>query len=152
MNHIQTLARTNRPAFIEARRDHQKRLRALPVKMTRMEYAPSDHMANLPNKPVDVWQSRDFLALVYWDSMTDGTIQTRISINRAEIENDGNWKQGISWDELMRIKSEIGFADKWAVECFPPDSNVVNVANMRHLFIVPQPLFGWVPKSNTTPE
>jgi len=81
--------------------------------------------------------------MVYSDAQKDGTFITRISINRTEITNDGGWKDGISWEELMRIKSEIGYGEMWAVECFPPDSAVVNVANIRHLWIVPAPSFGW---------
>lgn len=37
-----------------------------------------------------------------------------------------------------------GLADSWAVEVFPADADVVNVANMRHLWILPDaPAFAW---------
>ncbi len=147
-NHITLLAKIDRPAFIVARRDHQKRLRAMPAKMTRMEQSRID-ATDSKQKPQQCWQSRDFLAMVYSDPQKDGTFITRISIQRTELQNDGTWKDGILWDEMMRVKSEIGFGDLWAVECFPPDSAVVNVANIRHIWIVPAPDFGW--NANKTP-
>lgn len=44
----------------------------------------------------------------------------------------------------MRLKAECGRGDKWAVELYPPDEAVVNVANIRHLWLLPEPpAFGW---------
>ena len=141
-NYITALAKHNRPAFNEARRDHQKRLRAMPVTMTRQDQSRIDAVES-KLKPQQVWESRNYLAMVHSDEQKDGTFITRISIIRTELQNDGRWKDGITWDELLRIKSEIGFGDLWAVECFPPDADVVNVANVSHLWIVPAPNFGW---------
>lgn len=43
---------------------------------------------------------------------------------------------------IVRISS--GFADSDAVEVYPAQTDVVNVANMRHLFVLPYPLtFAW---------
>ena len=68
----------------------------------------------------------------------------RISICRTMIANDGRWEDGMTWDDLMKIKNQIGYGDRWAVEVYPPDGNVVNVANMRHLWILPERLaVGW---------
>lgn len=44
-------------------------------------------------------------------------------------------KDGITWDELQRIKSECGFGGKDGVEMYPRDEDVVNTANIRHLYI-----------------
>lgn len=142
MTHIEIIAKIDRPAFNAARRDHQRRLRAMPVTMTRQDQARID-ATGAEAKPLQCWQSRDFLAMVYSDPQKDGTFITRISIQRTELQNDGTWKDGITWDDIHRIKREIGFGDLWAVECFPPDAAVVNVANIRHLWIVPTPAFGW---------
>ena len=86
-----------------------------------------------------VWRSRNFLAQLY----THETVP-RLSINRVALNGD-RWEDGITWDELMRVKRECGFADVWAVECFPPDREVVNVANQRHLWLIgnESPAFGW---------
>jgi hypothetical protein len=51
------------------------------------------------------------------------------------MADDGTWVENISWDELQRVKNEVGYSMFWAVEVFPPEKEVVNVANMRHLFI-----------------
>lgn len=61
----------------------------------------------------------------------------RLSVNRAAITADGGWRQDITWEELQRLKREAGYGDFDAVEVFPPDTDVVNVANMRHLWILP---------------
>jgi hypothetical protein len=54
------------------------------------------------------------------------------------------WVDGITWDQLQEIKRGVGLGDKLAVEVYPEDKNIVNVANMRHLFVLPErPLFAW---------
>ena len=58
----------------------------------------------------------------------------REDLKRTDLEDDA-----ITWDELQRLKAEAGFADRWAVEVFPPDAQVVNIANIRHLFLLPGP-------------
>lgn len=40
-------------------------------------------------------------------------------------------------DELQAIKDEIVGSDVWAMEAFPPRNEVINAANMRHLWLVP---------------
>ncbi len=70
----------------------------------------------------------------------------RLSICRTEITITGDWKADISWDDLQLIKAECGFGDRWAVEIFPPDPAVVNIANMRHLWLTLQPQFAWMQK------
>jgi len=59
----------------------------------------------------------------------------RLSVCRTSVQN-GEWVSEITWDELQRIKRECGRGDKDAVELYPADADVVNVANMRHLWIV----------------
>lgn len=69
----------------------------------------------------------------------------RISVNRTKVKPSGEWDDNLSWDELMQIKNELGFADEYAVEVYPKEKDVVNVANMRHLWVLPDSLrfFGW---------
>jgi len=87
-----------------------------------------------------VFLSRRFLVQVFQEE--NGII--RLSINRTKMRMDGKWETGISWDELQYIKKEIGFGDMYAIEIYPPEKDVINVANMRHLWILPQPLnVGW---------
>lgn len=43
----------------------------------------------------------------------------------------------ITWDELQRIKDELAGEDETAVEVYPAAENLVNKANLRHLWILP---------------
>lgn len=46
-------------------------------------------------------------------------------------------RDGISWDILQQIKNDILGKDVLAVEIYPPEDEVVNEINMRHLWAVP---------------
>lgn len=83
--------------------------------------------------PLELWQSRDWLVQVYQER---GGL--RVSVRRI------SGLDGITWDELQGVKAGIGRGDRWAVELYPPDDRVVNVANMRHLWLLdgPPPM-GW---------
>ena len=71
----------------------------------------------------------------------------RITVNRTMIDNKGRWLDNISWTALQNIKNELGYADKIAVEIFPKEKDIVNVANMRHLWILDDVQnIGWVKK------
>lgn len=83
--------------------------------------------------PRRAWRSRRFAAVLFDEGMKK---PNRLSVNRALIADDGGFVDGISWDELMQIKSECGFAAYDALELYPSDSTVVDVANMRHLWIL----------------
>lgn len=90
--------------------------------------------------PTEIRRSRDFLVQIY---PAPGA-SCRMSACRAKIRDDGNWEDGITWDELQKLKDQAGFGDSWAVEIYPPDQSVVNVANMRHLWILSEPpKFAW---------
>jgi len=69
----------------------------------------------------------------------------RLSVSRTEWdERTGRFRDGISWDDLQRLKAEAGFGDAWAVEIYPPEIEIINVAPMRHLWILAEaPAFGW---------
>lgn len=88
-----------------------------------------------------VFRSKDFLVQIFGEA--DGMV--RISINRTVLDGD-RWQDGITWDDLQRIKSQAGYADRVAVEIYPTDANVVDVANLRHLWVYPEGMklpFGW---------
>jgi len=98
---------------------------------------PNDGVKNR----TDVWLSRDFLVQAFKE-----TTSIRLSVNRTNVQADGRWLDGITWEELQDIKRQVGFGERFAVEVFPADSNLVNVANMRHLWILHKPIpdVGWV--------
>lgn len=117
----------------------------------KLEQMPKEEWEKLPSfqaaevKPFEVWRSRSFLVVLYLDQGFE-----RITINRAELRpgKGSHFTDRIHWDELQELKRQIGRAEAWAVECFPPDSQVVNVAYMRHLWLLPAPpAFGWKPKA-----
>lgn len=87
-----------------------------------------------------VWRSRHFLVQEF---KAPAPAQVRLSINRTSIVGD-RWTAGIEWEELQRLKNEVGYSHLDAVEVFPPTVDVVNVANMRHLWVLAEPLaFAW---------
>lgn len=93
-----------------------------------------------PTLPEEVWGSEQFLVQVY----KEGNGILRVSVNRAVLGLDNKWKDNVSWEELMEIKRQIGYADRYAVEVYPKDVDIVNKANMRHLWVLPEPLdIGW---------
>ncbi len=91
------------------------------------------------SRAIAVWRSRKFMVIV-WDQ--DGT--HRLSVKRTDYDlTTRRPRADISWDDLMRLKSEAGYGHATAVELYPPEQCVVNVANMRHLFITDAPGFMW---------
>jgi hypothetical protein len=95
---------------------------------------PQDALRVMSNPPIEVWRSREYLLMVYQDNGA-----TRLSVVRTALTTHGAWPDGISWDDLQRLKRECGRGDQWAVEIYPADADVVNVANMRHLFLLAAP-------------
>lgn len=94
-------------------------------------------------KAVGVWRSRRFLVVLWIEPNT----ARRLTCQRTKIRPDGQWEDGITWDDLQRLKTEAGFGDAWAVEAYPPSADVVNVANMRHLWLLDAPPhYGWKAK------
>lgn len=96
-----------------------------------------------PDAPVrtGLFRSRRFLVQVFAED--EGV--TRLSINRTDWSADtGKALDGITWDQMQKLKAEAGFADAWAVEIFPAEDEIINVAPMRHLWVLPRaPEFAW---------
>lgn len=133
---LKLLAKTDPRAFREMRKVAQKAARELPAELTPI---PENQFKNRTSVPmIAAWSSRKWLVQVY-----DENGHIRISVNKVAVLPDGNWEAGITWDDLMEIKAAIGYRESWAVEVYPPPERVVNVANMRHLWIVPQLQFAW---------
>jgi hypothetical protein len=90
--------------------------------------------------PIAVWRSRSFLVQKY---LAAPPAVVRLSVLRTTLDGD-RWQDGITWDELQAIKNELGYFSQTAVEVYPPMRDVVNVANLRHLWILAEPLaFAW---------
>lgn len=54
-------------------------------------------------------------------------------------------KDGITWDMLQRIKDDVLGPDVMAIEVYPPARELVNEANIRHLWEVPFELLAKIP-------
>jgi len=147
MNIYTLLAETNRPLFNTARKNLQQAQRKLSEDLQEVSADEVSKVEVLGKKPMVVWKSRHFLVQLIQDVIFEGTPEEqeylRLTVSRAELLNDGNWKDGITFDELMAIKAQCGFGEQWAVEVFPPDEELVNVGNMRHLWLVTRPVFAW---------
>lgn len=91
---------------------------------------------------VKVWRSRTHLVQGYDDGMPNQLI--RLSVNRTILGKDGRWNDGITWDELQALKGQAGYSDYSAIEIYPTNRSIVNVANMRHLWVLKEHLkMGW---------
>ena len=42
------------------------------------------------------------------------------------------------WATLQRLKSEVGFGDRQAVEIYPPDAECVDWRNLYHVYVLPE--------------
>ena len=132
---------TTREQRRQLARDNAKR----PIALLTVPVDQWPDCSHLTNRPIAVWRSRFFLVQEF-DERDDimGHKVKRLTVSRTELGGDGRWVAEITWDELQRIKQECGFGNHYAIEVFPRDRDVVNVANMRHLWVLSTPLdIGW---------
>jgi hypothetical protein len=107
---------------------------------------------------IELWRSRHFLLQVFDESHRGEYCagMVRLTVNRTDVDQDGRWLDNITWDDMQRLKRECGRGDNDAVEIFPRDVDLVNVANMRHLWVLPIGRvfgFGWrAPRPAAQPE
>jgi len=93
----------------------------------------------LPPGLMEVWRSRAFLVQVY--AVSKGIVC--LSVCRT-THNGESWSDGIAWEDMQRLKRECGRGDLDAVEVYPRDSDIVNMSNMRHLFVFDELLpYAW---------
>lgn len=107
------------------------------VKVDRELWPPEIHWP-LQNGsvPIAVYRSNAFVVIEWLEP--NGF--TRLSVNRTEWDRDkGRFRDNIGWDDLQRLKAEAGYGNVSAVELYPPDSHVLDTANVRHLFLLPSP-------------
>jgi len=121
------------------RRRHNAEMRKLPLALTPVDKSEWPDTSEEVMRYA-VWRSRKYLVQLFAEP--DGI--ARMTVCRSTVGKGDRWNDDITWDELQEIKHAIGCGDEWAVEIFPPDEHVVNVANMRHLWLQPRALaFGW---------
>lgn len=113
----------------------------LPTKLTPI---PQEDFPKMDYPPLMAWQSRKYLVQLYSEANDTYPHLVRLSICRVRIKGDGGWQENLTWLELQSIKRELGYGDWYAVEVYPRDKDIVNVANFRHLWLLPEPLaIGW---------
>jgi cupin superfamily acireductone dioxygenase involved in methionine salvage len=128
---------TSRDERRQLDRDNKKQ----PLVLTEVRQEEWPH--NTPLGLSRVLRSRSFLVQIF-DPEQEG-LPRRLSICRTQINaQEKRWSDGITWDEIQQLKREAGYGSVDAVEIYPADNDVVNVANMRHIFLMAQPLsFAW---------
>jgi hypothetical protein len=120
-------------------REGNRRYTAALVEIPRDEWPQSLNTDSDTCRRVQVWRSNRFLVQVFEEGP-----HLRLSVCRTELDDTGRWRDGITWEELQQIKNSTGWNTSTAVEVYPPADQVVNVANMRHLWILQQhPPFMW---------
>lgn len=101
---------------------------------------PRSEWPNLDGPQLRVLRSREYLVQEFGGT---GPVLVRLSINITSMDG-ARWADGIAWEDLQRLKAEAGYPLHDAVEVFPSVMDVVNVANMRHLWVMRDKLpFAW---------
>jgi len=85
-----------------------------------------DFISPFGEQALAAWASEAFVAGVFQQPGA-----WRLSIARA----DGS-PTPMSWEELMQVKRDCGFASQDALEVYPCDEDVFNTGNIRHLYFV----------------
>lgn len=93
-------------------------------------------MFSLESEVLRVWMSKDYLAVLY-RQLANG--EKRLTVNCLRKKNGKDYKDGITWDELQRIKNECVGSEVWCIENYPAESACINVMNQRHLFLLDKP-------------
>ena len=127
----------------QLRRDNSEFKSGVFVEIPKEKWSyPAEHLVRVP-------RSRDFFVQIYVEPIPSLT-QIRITVCRTMINGKGDFVDGITWDELMEVKRGCGYGDFDAVEAYPKDGDIVNVANFRHLWIVSENYsnFFWRKKSH----
>lgn len=73
---------------------------------------------------IGVWEDDTYFAAAFKEG----------DIIRLDLHRKDN-KDGITWDEIQRIKDLCGFEDKDAIEFYPAKNDVLNNGNFRHIYI-----------------
>lgn len=70
-------------------------------------------------------------ALIVMECARPGNL-TLLMIQRLDA------RDGLTWDDLQWVKGALGYGDREALEMYPREDLVVNVANIRHLWMLPE--------------
>jgi hypothetical protein len=109
---------------------------------------PPQRTATPGTDRLGVFESKQYLVQVFSEPNVSVGSETfelfRITVCRVVLNKNGRFQDDIAWSELQAIKNEIGFGNHYAVEIYPRGVDLVDVANMRHLWVIDRPLpIGW---------
>lgn len=129
-----TLNREQRRALEKAKRQliasYPETLEVVPENDPNLPY--SSHPQDIDK----IYRSKKYTVIVW--NVPAGK---KLSIQRNEWDSHTNrYRDNISWDEIQEIKRQCGFGEQNAIEFYPPDSEVINIANVRHIWILPDEL------------
>ena len=131
----------NRHARRALKKEQHAHVEAFPEQLTPL---PPNEFPSVTPCPDYVWRSRKYLVQGYRENNPAFPGLVRLSICYTKMRTGGGWEDGLKWEELQQIKRDVGFGDWYGVEIYPPDQDVVNVANFRHLWLMPTALpLGW---------
>ena len=91
--------------------------------------------SQLETEALRVWLSNDYMAVLYRQRING---DVRLTANRTR-RNGRDFRDGITWDELQRVKNECLGEDAWCYEVYPSEDKLVNVHNQRHLWVLDVP-------------
>lgn len=118
-------------------KNHKKEYTDALQRLSPDEWPAQPREATVPSR---IWVSRKFMVQEYPEA--DDII--RLSVSRVKLLGTMRFADGIEWETLQAIKNEVGYSDRDAVEVYPMAGHVVNVANMRHLWVLPYEIpFAW---------
>ena len=102
---------------------------------------PREELDDKSFPPKRACRNNRYMAYLYED-YTNGYL--RLCVQRTTINDDGTYEDGISWDKIQEIKRLVGFGDWWGLEVFPADDHLINVSNIRHIWLFKErPSFAW---------
>ncbi len=78
-----------------------------------------------------VWKNNLYSVQVYRRAYGSAEEALHLAVRR----HDESAVQG--WDDLQRIKNELAGGHRVAIEIYPDEAELMNQANMRHLFVLP---------------
>lgn len=111
-------------------------MKMTPFKMVKMPEEEWKHLNNGDprTKIFETWKSSRFLVQIRFHGN-----RVKLCVNKVLYTKKNSkiqWQDGITWDELQEIKNQCGYKDFWMCEYYPPQDRVVNIANIRHLWLL----------------
>lgn len=102
----------------------------------RLEKIPSDDLPDhTDDTMLDAYRSAEYLVQVFDVSdLMPGLIQ--ISVQRMMINRNGEFADGIPFDDLQIIKNEVGFSNYDAVEILPRHIDYYTKPNVRYIWVL----------------